>query len=217
MRASVRGRGAEGNNAPVNKCQFRSMLANRLGSQIPTESAGWPLARKWNHGYNSNGGDSTERIVLTTHSTPGTATAIDARSGEITGAAELEDNAPEGAVSDGKGRLFVNNERKYTIQVIDQKTMKAMASWPLAPCAGPTSIAYDCSTRRIVAGCSGTSVVVDALGWDPAQKLIYIPAGRDGTVTVVHQDSADQYTTLATVPMMSGARTIAVDAVQHRV
>ena len=41
---------------------------------------------------------------------------------------ELEDTAPEGAAADGKGRIFVNNERKNTIQVIDVKTWKATAS-----------------------------------------------------------------------------------------
>src|SRR5438132_6047742 len=51
-----------------------------------------------------------DRIILTNHSRPGTAVAIDPNSGEITGTAQLEDNAPEGAASDGKGKLFVNNE-----------------------------------------------------------------------------------------------------------
>src|SRR5207245_2460902 len=56
---------------------------------------------------------------------------------------------------------------------------------------------------------------VDALGWDPGQKLIYIPAGRAGNVTVVHQESPDKYTVVATVPTMAGAKTIAVDPVRH--
>jgi hypothetical protein len=56
---------------------------------------------------------------------------------------------------------------------------------------------------------------VDALGWDAAQKLIYIPAGRDGNVTVVHQDTPDKYTVVATVPTMRGAKTITVDPVSH--
>jgi hypothetical protein len=176
--------------------------------------------------------ESTDRIILTNHSKPGTVTAINAKTGEVTGQVETEDDAPEGAASDGKGRLFVNNERMNTIQVIDQKTMKAVASWPLAPCKSPTGIAYDAKTRRIFSGCSNTSVVVDAdsgkvvatiangngvdaMGWDPAEKLLYIPAGRDGTVTVVHQDSADTYTTVATLPTMAGAKTITVDPVKH--
>jgi len=177
--------------------------------------------------------DSIDRVVLTNHSRPtGTAVAVDPNNGDITGTAELEDNSPEGAASDGAGRLFVNNESKSTIQVIDAKAMKALASWPLAPCEGPTGIAYDKVFKRIFAGCSGTSVVldsvtgkivatiangvgVDALGWDPAQKLLYIPAGRDGNVTVVHQDSADKYTVIATVPTMRGGKTVGVDSVKH--
>ncbi len=225
---------------------------------------GIALAPKWNHGFTTNGGDSTvtmfdlktlaaikktripnggldgimydnysDRMILTNHSRPiGTAVAVDPNTGDIVGTAELEDNAPEGAASDGKGRLFVNNEGKNTIQVLDAKTMKVVASWPIAPCDGPTGIAYDRATNRIFSGCGKTSVVVDAsngkvvasltngdgvdaLGYDPSEKLIYIPAGRDGNVTVVRQDAADKYTVVATVPTMRGAKTIAVDPVKH--
>src|SRR4051812_4197961 len=225
---------------------------------------GIALAPKSNHGFTTNGGDSTvtmfdlqslapikkikvstggldgimydefsDRIILTNHSRPiGTAVALDAKSGDIVGTAELEDTAPEGAASDGKGRIFVNNEGKSTMQVIDDKSMKVLASWPLAPCEGPTGIAFDKASNRIFVGCSKTSVVVDptngkivatiangdgvdALGWDATQKLIYIPAGRDGNVTVVHQDSPDKYTVVSTVSTIRGAKTIAVDQVKH--
>ena len=99
--------------------------------------------------------DFSDRIILTNHSRPiGTVVAIDAKSGDIVGSVDLEDNAPEGAASDGKGKLFVNNEGTSTIQVIDEKSMKALASWPLAPCEGPTGIAYDRASDRIFSGCS---------------------------------------------------------------
>src|SRR5216117_2845953 len=177
--------------------------------------------------------DFTDRIILTNHSRPiGTAVALDAKTGDIVGTAELEDNGPEGAASDGKGKIFVNNEGTSTMQVLDVKTMKVLASWTLAPCEGPTGIAYDRTTNRIFSGCSKTSVVVDAttgkivatiangdgvdaLGWDPVEKLIYIPAGRDSTVTVVHEDAPDRYTVVATVATMRGAKTISVDPVKH--
>jgi DNA-binding beta-propeller fold protein YncE len=115
---------------------------------------------------------------------------------------------------------------------VDTKTWKVVATWPIAPCEEPTGIAFDRATNRIFAGCSDTSVVVDAttgkvvaklangdgvdaLGWDPGEKLIYIPAGRDGTVTVYHEDSPDQYTRVATVKTMPGVKTIAVDEKRH--
>ena len=222
------------------------------------------LAAKHNHGFTTNGGDSTvtmfdlktlavikripvktggldgimyddytDRIILTNHSRPiGTVVALDANTGEIVGQAELEDNSPEGAASNGKGTLYVNNEGKSTIQVLDAKSMKVQSSWPLAPCDGPTGIAYDRANDRIFSGCGKTSVVldaktgkvvatiangdgVDALGWDSKEKLIYIPAGRDGNVTVAHQDSPDKYSVVGTVQTMPRAKTITVDPVTH--
>ena len=176
--------------------------------------------------------DFSDRIILTNHSKPGTATAIDPSTGVMSGEARLEDDSPEGAASDGKGKLFVNNERKNTIQVLDAGTMSVLASWPLDPCDGPTGIAYDRASDRIFSGCGKTSAVVDAksgkivatirngegvdaLGWDPAEKLIYIPAGRDSTVTIVHEDSPDTYSIVASVTTAAGAKTISVDTVKH--
>lgn len=226
---------------------------------------GIALVSKWNHGFITNGEDSTvsmfdlktlalikkipvssggldgimyddsaDRVILTNHSRPvGTATSIDPKAGEVVGTAELEADSPEGAASDGKGKLFINIEAKGTIQVVDVHSMKALASWPIAPCERPTGIAYDRSSKRIFSGCSNNSVVVDpatgkvvasiangagvdALGWDAAEKLMYIPSGGDGKVTIVHQDSPDKYTVVATVDTMPGAKTIAVDSKTHR-
>src|SRR5579871_2697945 len=174
-----------------------------------------------------------DKIILTNHSRPiGTLVALDPKTGDIVGKAELEDNSPEGAAADGRGHIFVNNERKNTMQVIDVKTWKATASWPLAPCQGPTGIAYDKASDRIFVGCNNTSVVVDpkdgnivatikngtrvdALGWDPSKKLVYIPNGGEGNVTIVHQDSPDKYTVVDTVATFPGAKTIAVDPASH--
>ena len=176
-----------------------------------------------------------DKIILTNHSRPvGTLTALNPATGDIVATVELEDNSPEGAAADGKGHIFVNNEGTNTIQVIDVKTWKAAGSWPLAPCEGPTGIAYDAATNRIFSGCNKTSVVVDAatgkvvatipngtrvdaLGWDAAKKLIYVPNGADGTVTVAHQDSPDKYTVVATVTTFPGAKTITVDPKTHNV
>ncbi|CAN5894585.1 hypothetical protein BH11GEM2_BH11GEM2_25050 [soil metagenome] len=222
------------------------------------------LAAKWNHGFTTNGGDSSltmfdlktlafikkiavkvggldgimydeglDRIILTNHSKPGTAVAVDPKTGDITGTAQLEDDGPEGAVTDGKGRIFVNLEGKNAIQVVDAKTMKATALWKIEPCDGPTGIAYDRKSNRIFSGCGKKSVVVDAatgkivaeiengdrvdaLGYDESQKLIYIPSGAaKGTVTVVRQEGPNKYKTVATVETVQGEKTIAVDAVKH--
>lgn len=176
--------------------------------------------------------DATDKILTINHSKPGSAVVIDAKTGDVVGNVTLSGTAPEGGVSDGKGRIFINIEDKNAIDVVDTKTWKVVATWPIAPCDGPTGIALDRKTNRIFAGCSKTSVVVDAtsgkvvaqiangdgvdaIGWDQSQKLIYIPAGVEGNVTVVHEDTPDKYSVVATVPTMKGAKTIAVDEAKH--
>jgi len=220
------------------------------------------LATRAGHGFTTNGGDQTvtmfdlktlavikqikvgpgldgimydepdDKIILTNHSRPiGTLTALDPVSGDVVATVELEDTAPEGAAADGKGHIFVNNESN-TMQVLHVKTWKVTASWALAPCEGPTGLAYDRASNRLFSGCNKMSVVVnpetgrvvatipngtrvDALGWDPSKKLIFIPNGAEGTVTVVHQDSPDAYSVVATVATIPGAKTICVDPTTH--
>ncbi|MEO8909814.1 MAG: YncE family protein [Gemmatimonadaceae bacterium] len=225
---------------------------------------GAALVPSENHGFTTNGGDSTltmfdlgnlavikkipagidgldgfmwddetNTVLSINHSHPtGTAVVVNARTGDVVGRVALGGNGPEGGVSDGKGRIFINLEDKNSIDVVDTKTWKVVANWPIAPCDGPTGIAMDRTTNRIFAACSDTSVVidattgkvvakvangdgVDALGWDQAHKLMYIPAGQSGNVTVVHEDSPDKYTVVATVPTMRGARTLTVDPQTH--
>jgi hypothetical protein len=177
--------------------------------------------------------ESTDRILTINHSKPGTAVVINATTGDVVKTVTLSGDSPEGGVSDGNGRIFINLEDKNAIDVVDTKTWKVVATWPITACEEPTGIALDRATHRLFSGCSGKSVVVDAtsgkvvaeiangegvdaIGWDAAQKLLYIPAGRSGNVTVVHQDSPDKYSVVATVPTMVGAKTIVVDDAKHR-
>jgi DNA-binding beta-propeller fold protein YncE len=104
-----------------------------------------------------------DKIILTNHSRPiGTLTALNPQTGDIVATVELEDTSPEGAATDGKGPYL----RQQRGQVHDtghrRATWKVTASWPLAPCDGPTGIAYDAVSNRLFSGCSKTSVVVDA-------------------------------------------------------
>jgi DNA-binding beta-propeller fold protein YncE len=238
-----------------------------LGDIPDTPGAhGAALAVKSNHGFITNGTDSTvtmfdlkslqtikkipvavggvdgimydavlDRIILSNHSKPvGTLVALDPSTGEITGAAQLSNDSPEGVVGDGKGRIYVNLEGSNTIEVVDARTMRVITDWPIPDCNRPTGIVYDGPSNRIISGCSKTSVVVDAasgavvatiangqgvdaLGWDPKEKLLYIPAGRDGNVTVVHQDDPDHYTVVATVATQTGGKTLTVDTATHTV
>ena len=142
---------------------------------------------------------------------------------------------PEFAVSDGKGNIYNNLEDKNSLDVIDVKTLKVVANYPLAPGGGPTGIAMDLKNGRTFSGCrtnKGMSVLdiktgkvittlpigagVDAVTFDPETKLIFCSCG-DGTVTIIKQLSADSYSVIQTLKTQTRARTMALDTKTHKI
>lgn len=138
---------------------------------------------------------------------------------------------PETAVSDGMGKIFVNVEDKNEIVAIDAATFKVLGHWSIAPADGPTGLAYDAKTKRLFAGCDKVLVVLDAnngtvvdkiiigdgcdgVAFDAATKNIYTSNG-EGTINVIHEETAAKFTVLETVPTKRGARTIALDNQTH--
>jgi YVTN family beta-propeller protein len=141
---------------------------------------------------------------------------------------------PETAVSDGKGRLFVNSEDKNEIVVVDTKTFKVVAHWSIAPAEGPTGLAIDKSTNRLFAGCEKLLMVIDAtngkvvdkitigdgcdgVAFDAATKQIFTSNGADATLTIIQEHDANTFKVIQELPTKKGARTIALDAQTHRI
>jgi len=142
---------------------------------------------------------------------------------------------PEFAVSDGKGNIYNNLEDKNRLDVIDVKSLKVSANYPLAPGGGPTGIAMDIKNGRTFSGCrqnKGMSVTdiktgkviatlpigagVDAVAFDPETRLIFCSCG-DGTVTVIKQENADSYSVVQTIKTQNRARTMALDTKTHKI
>jgi DNA-binding beta-propeller fold protein YncE len=141
---------------------------------------------------------------------------------------------PEFGVSDEKGHVFVNIEDKSEIAEIDSRNMKVLAKWPLAPCEEPSGLAIDKNNGRLFAVCSNQKMAVvdsstgkvvatvpigrrpDAAAFDRDTQLVFSSNG-EGNLTVVHQDSPDQYTVLQTLDTAVGARTMALDPATHKI
>jgi DNA-binding beta-propeller fold protein YncE len=139
---------------------------------------------------------------------------------------------PETAVSDGIGKIYVNNAEKSEIDVIDAATFKVINQWPLAPGKGPSGLAIDRNSMRLFAGCENKLLVVmnaqngkivttlpiggecDAVGFDIKRKTIYSSNG-EGTLTIIRELSGDQFTVAQNLATKKGARTIAVDQLTH--
>jgi YVTN family beta-propeller protein len=142
---------------------------------------------------------------------------------------------PEFAVSDGKGLVYNNIEDQNSLKVIDTKSMVVKATYPLAPCGGPTGIAFDPVHQRLFTVCrsnKGMSVVdagsgkvittlqigagVDAVCYDPSSALIFCSCG-DGTTTIIKQESADAYKVIQTLKTQVRAKTMALDSRTHKI
>ena len=141
---------------------------------------------------------------------------------------------PEFAVSDSLGHVFFNVEDKNEIAVIDAQSSKIVQRWPMAACDGPSGLAIDDLHHRLFSVCGNQKMMVvdavsgktvatvaigdrpDAAAFDPASGLVFVSNGG-GTLTVVHEDTADKYTVTANLATQKGARTMALDPATHRV
>jgi DNA-binding beta-propeller fold protein YncE len=184
-----------------------------------------------------NGPDATiydptsERVFV--FSADGKVTAIDAATGAEAGSADLG-GSPEFAAYDGHGHIYNNLEDKNQVLQIDAKTLRILNRWPLAPGESPSGMAIDTVHHRLFIGCRNQTLVVmnadsgkvvatipigdgvDANRFDPGTQTIFSSNG-DGTLTLVHEDSANAYSVIANVRTQRGARTMELDAKTHRV
>src|SRR5580692_604802 len=160
------------------------------------------------------------------------ATAIQAADGKVAGTVDLG-GGPEFAVADGSGYVYNNIEDASLVLKINARSLKVEQRWPTAPCASPSSIAMDRPNRRLFIGCRNKFMAVvnadtgqviatlaigdhvDATAFDPASRLIFNSNG-EGTITVIHQDSADKYSVVENVKTLPKAKTMALDPKTHR-
>jgi YVTN family beta-propeller protein len=160
------------------------------------------------------------------------ATAIDAATGKVAGTVDLG-GGPEFAAADGNGFVYDNIEDASMVLKIDSRKLAVEKRWPTAPCASPSSMAMDRVNRRLFLGCRSKVMAVmnadtgqvittlpigdhvDATAFDPQTKLIFNSNG-EGTITVIRQDSPDNYSVVETVKTLPRAKTMALDPKTHR-
>jgi YVTN family beta-propeller protein len=142
---------------------------------------------------------------------------------------------PEFMVTDAAGTVFVNIETEAgKLVAIDAKSLKIKATWPLPGCANPSGLALDAANHRLFSVCEGQVMAVtdsltgkqvfrvaigrgpDAAAFDSELGFVFSSNGIDGTLTVIHEDTPDQYQVIATVQTQKSARTMALDPATHR-
>jgi YVTN family beta-propeller protein len=155
-------------------------------------------------------------------------TVLDASSLAVLATIPVPDK-PEFAAQNGRGQIFVNIESDPgQMVVIDTQKLSVKSTWPLAGCNSPSGLAIDSAHRRLFSVCDGKVMAVtdavsgkqaalvpigehpDAAAFDQKRGFVFSSNG-EGTLSVVHQDSADRYTVVQSVPTQRGARTMALD------
>jgi DNA-binding beta-propeller fold protein YncE len=175
----------------------------------------------------------TKRMFVM-NSSSANATAINAKDGTLAGTVALG-GQPEAAVSDGKGKVYVNITDKDEIVEVDGQTLKVTQRWPLVQGTGPSGLAIDRKNRRLFSACDNQRMVImnadngkviaalrtgagtDGAGFDPETGNAFASAGGAGTLTIIHEDSPDRFKVLEEIDTQSGARTMTVDMKTHNV
>lgn len=171
----------------------------------------------------------TERVYVLSHTEPN-ATVIDAKDGSVVGTISLG-GAPEQAVSDNAGHLYVAIENKDNVAVVDVKTLQVMAHYEFDGKGGtPAGLALDAKNRILFAFCRNPATAV-ILGADDGKIIATLPIGKgtdggvfnpgtmeafssqgDGTLTIIKENSPTNFEVEQTVPTKSRAKTCTLDS-----
>jgi DNA-binding beta-propeller fold protein YncE len=176
----------------------------------------------------------TERIYVLSHTEPN-ATVIDAKDGSVVGTIDLG-GAPEQAVSDGTGHLYVAIEDKSNVAVVDVKALKVMAHYRFEGKGGtPAGLALDAKNRILFAFCRNPATAV-ILGADDGKIIATLPIGKgtdgggfnpstmeafssqgDATLTIIKENSPTSFEVEQTVPTKPRAKTCTLDSKSNKI
>jgi DNA-binding beta-propeller fold protein YncE len=152
--------------------------------------------------------------------------AINPDTGKKLGSISFNDNHVEAMALEKNGdRLFINLAQTNKLAVVNRKTMKEIAEWPVPPAKGNAMVQFDEAAKRLYVVCrepgmvvvmnSDTGAVVstapaplraDEVMMDVATHRLYVPGG-EGYIGVYDTSNPNQIKQIAKVPSAYGAKT----------
>ena len=174
------------------------------------------------------------RFYILSHAEPNI-TVLDDKDGSILGTINIG-GAPEQAVADGHGKIYVDIEDKAAIAVIDAGTMKMIGKYDVSSksggCAG---LALDAKNNILFAACRDNKTMVilsatdghiitnlpigsgcDGATFNPETMEAFSSQG-DGTLTVIKESSPTDFSVEQTVATPQRAKTLTLDPKTGRV
>ena len=154
---------------------------------------------------------------------------IDPVNGKIDAPIELG-GAPEFLATDGAGKVYINLEDKDVLAVVDLKTRKVTARWPVAPGGHPVGLALDKKNHLLFIGCRNPQKLI-VMSTDDGKVVADLPIGAgvdavktdgdqifascgDGSLIVIGRKDG-KFEIKGTVKTPFGARTMGVDRSTH--
>ncbi len=174
--------------------------------------------------------DDFSKLIITCNGRSQDLSLIDPSSGNLVYTIPVN-GKPETAVTDGKGKIYVNIEDTHEIIAVDITQRKVMDRWSLKPAESPTGLAIDIKHNRLFSGCDKMLVVLDA-GSGKVTDRVVIPDGCDGVVfdaelglvfascgqgqlSIIRENKNGVYELAENVPTKASARTIALNPKTH--
>ena len=157
---------------------------------------------------------------------------IDPSAGKIEAPIDLG-GKPEFLASGGDGKVYINLVDKDTVAVVDFKTRKVIARWPVAPGGSPVGMSIDTKNHRLFIGCRKPQKLI-VMSTDDGKVITDLPIGagvdatkfdrghafascRDGSLAVASETSPGKFESVQTVKTPQGARTMGIDTTTHRI
>src|SRR5437667_11067501 len=176
--------------------------------------------------------DPVSNRVFTFNGDAHSSTVIDPGPGRLVTNIPLGGKPESGAFA-GDGKVYVNIVDNGEVVEIDARALTVTRRWSTAPCQQPVAMAIDTKHHRLFSGCrSGVLAVsdyeagrvvatapigqgVDGAAFDPATGDVFA-ANADGTLTVIHEDSPDQFHVVENLQTALGGRNMGLDPRTHR-
>jgi hypothetical protein len=173
-----------------------------------------------------------QRVYDFSHNPPNV-TVINAADVSVAGTIYLG-GAPEQAVTDSKGHLYVDLEDKASVAVVDARTMAVTAKYDLTGQGGvPAGLALDARNHVLFVACRtpapGVMVMLnaddgkvistlplagasDGAVFNPTTMEAFSSTGIDsGTLTIIKENSPTSFAIEQNLQTMSGAKTLTFD------
>ena len=175
-------------------------------------------------------------LLVAINGNAGLLVLVDVDQAKVVGTIQVH-GTPEFAVADDQGTLYINVTagKKAEVLGVDIAARKVVSHYALKGCEEPTGMVYDQADDLLVSVCDNGAVKFlhhrdgheaaslmvgegpDAVMFDSRRRLVFVPSGDQGTLSVISVASATDIKLVQTLTTQKGTRLGAVSSTTGKV